>query len=50
MTEDAKRQAIDLAKRIAKEVGGEFWETHRLNVGLLRLIKQLESAPEKEGE
>lgn len=30
----AEQMAID----VAKEVGGDFWETHRLNTGLLKFI------------
>ena len=32
----ALREALLLSEATAKEVGGQFWETHRLNTGLLK--------------
>lgn len=33
-------EAQKLAEEVAKEVGGQFWETHRLNTGLLIFMKR----------
>ena len=33
--------AAKLAEETAKEVGGKFWETHRLNTGLLSFITKI---------
>jgi len=38
------REALrELPKQVAKEVGGQFWETHMLNTGLLKFIKRSEA-------
>jgi hypothetical protein len=35
------------AVKVAKEVGGHFWEMHRLNTGLLKFIQWLRLSGEK---
>ena len=49
--EAALREATEICEVTAKEVGGAFWQTHRLNVGLLeawKSIKALIPVAEKE--
>jgi F0F1-type ATP synthase membrane subunit b/b' len=45
---DTRERVAQLARDIAKEVGGKFAETHSLNVGLNKFIKELERIRGKE--
>jgi hypothetical protein len=46
-----EKRARELAVEVAREIGGKFWESHRLNRGLILFISRLdaESSKAKEG-
>jgi hypothetical protein len=47
-----EKRARELAVEVAREIGGKFWESHRLNRGLILFISRLdaESSKAKEGQ
>ena len=44
---EERRRCAEIATEVARQVGGAFWDTHRLNVGLMRFRERL-SALDKE--
>ena len=47
--DDGVLAARQEAVKVAKQVGGKFWATHRLNAGLLKFIKVIDMAGRDSG-
>lgn len=45
---EAREQDLQIAEKVAREVGGNFWDTHRLNTGLLRFIAAIRALEPEE--
>jgi hypothetical protein len=44
---EERKRIAEIAKEVAKEVGGSFWDTHRLNTALLTFMKRLSALDEE---